>query len=113
MRTVKEPNIDNDYYIDDFFFWWWKTFDRWQKKEYLVYGNGNDFNNDKRPSMTDTESEVNLNKINFNVDNTCVIYRHRIIIDKYINLKPTEENFKTIQSTPEKTKGNYNELNEP
>ena len=63
--------------------------------------------------MKDTESEVNLNKINPNLENTFVIFRHRTIIDKYTNLKPTEQNFKLIAEILDKTKGNYFDLNEP
>ena len=59
------------------------------------------------------ESEVNLNKINPNVENTFIIYRHRTIIDKYINLKPTEENYKIIKETLDKTKSEYFNLQEP
>ncbi len=103
-------------------------------KAYFVYGNEKDYNKDKRqkeleniglelnlknvaltfvPSMTDIESEVNLNKINPNVENTFVIYRHRTIIDKYIDLKPTEENYKVIKATLDKTKSEYDKLDEP
>ena len=103
-------------------------------KAYFVYGNENDYSRDKRqkelenlgnelnlknialtyvPSMTDTESEANLNKINPGVENTFIIYKQRTIIDKFINLKATPENFKLISSTLDKTKGNYFNLPEP
>lgn len=103
-------------------------------KAYFVYGNEKSYNKNKRqaelekigtelnlqnvaltfvPSMTDAESEVYLNKINPNVENTFVIYRHRTIIDKYIDLKPTEINFKIIRATLDKTRSNYDELSEP
>ena len=103
-------------------------------KAYFVYGNEKDYNKDTRqkelentglelnlnnialtfvPSMTDTESEVNLNKINPNIENTFVIYRHRTIIDKFIDLKPTEENFRIISNTIDKTKSEYFNLQEP
>ena len=65
------------------------------------------------PSITDTESEVNLNKINPDVENTFVIYKYRTFIDKFINLKATADNFKTILSTLDKTKGEYFNLLEP
>lgn len=65
------------------------------------------------PSMSDTESEVNLNKINPTVENTFIIYRHRTIIDKFIDLKPTEENFKIISTTLDKTKSQYFNLQKP
>jgi protocatechuate 3,4-dioxygenase beta subunit len=103
-------------------------------KTYFVYGNEKDYKKDTRqkeleqigtelnlrnialtfvPSMTDTESEVNLNKINPSVENTFIIYRHRTIIDKFIELNPTEENFKKISNTLDKTKSEYFNLQEP
>jgi protocatechuate 3,4-dioxygenase, beta subunit len=65
------------------------------------------------PSFGDTESEVNLNKVNSNVDNTFIIYRHRSIIGKFVDLKAESENFKLVSSTLDKTKGDYFELSEP
>lgn len=103
-------------------------------KAYFVYGNVNNYNQQKRqaelekiglelklqkvaltyvPSLADTESEVNLNKINPSVENTFVIYRHRTIVDKYVNLKATPENFKVISEVLNKTKSDYFELPEP
>lgn len=102
-------------------------------KAYFVYGNERDYKKEIRqkelekigielklknvaltfvPSMTDTESEVHLNKINPDVDNTFIVYRHRTIIDKYINLEPTPENFSVVSSTLDKTKGEYFHLPE-
>jgi protocatechuate 3,4-dioxygenase beta subunit len=103
-------------------------------KAYFVYGNSKNYNKQKRqtelekigtelnlqkialtfvPSFADTESEAILNNINSSVENTIIIYRHRKIVDKYINLKPTEQNFKLIAEILDKTKGNYFDLNEP
>ena len=103
-------------------------------KTYFVYGNEKGYNKTQRekelekvgqelqlknialtfvPSLTDTESEVNLNKINPSVENTFVIYRHRTIIDKFIDLKPRTNNFKTISSTLDKTKSEFFNLSEP
>jgi len=103
-------------------------------KAYFVYGNSNNYKKQIRqseletigtelklqklaltfvPSFKDKESEANLNKINSSVENTFIIYRHRAIIDKYVNLKPTEQNFKLITELLDKTKGNYFDLNEP
>ena len=102
-------------------------------KAYFVYGNEKKYNKIQRekelekigrelqlknialtfvPSMTDTESEVNLNKINPTVENTFVIYRHRTIIDKLIDLKPSADNFKIISNTLDKTKSEYFNLSE-
>lgn len=103
-------------------------------KAYFVYGNSINYNKGTRqvelekignelelqkialtfvPSYSDTESEANLNKINANVENTFIIYRHRTIVEKYVNLKPTEQNFHLIAEKLDKTKGNYFDLNEP
>ena len=103
-------------------------------KAYFVYGNEKNYNKQVRqkelektgtalslknialtfvPSMTDTESEVSLNKINPAVENTFIIFKHRAIIEKYIDLKATTENFKLISSTLNKTKGDYFNLSEP
>lgn len=103
-------------------------------KAYFVYGNSNNYSNEIRqtelmtignelglqkialtfvPSFSDTESEANLNRINQNIENTFIIYRHRTIVDKYVNLKPTEQNFKLIREVLDRTKGNYFDLNEP
>ena len=65
------------------------------------------------PSFTDKESEINLNKINSKAKNTFIIYKHRNIVDKYINLKPTHENFKMLQNSLDKTQGGYFDLPEP
>ena len=103
-------------------------------KAYFVYGNEKKYKKDIRqkelenigrdlnlknialtfvPSMTDTESEVNLNKINSSLENTFVIFKHSTIIDKFINFKATADNFKIISSTLDKTKGDYFNLSEP
>jgi protocatechuate 3,4-dioxygenase beta subunit len=103
-------------------------------KAYFVYGSENNYSKSSRqrelekignelnlkhvaltfvPSFSDTESDANLNKINPDVENTFIIYRHRAIIDKYIDLKPTQENFKTISTILDNTKGGYFDLAEP
>jgi protocatechuate 3,4-dioxygenase beta subunit len=103
-------------------------------KAYFVYGNAKNYNKQTRqteldkigtqsglqkialtfvPSFTDNESEANLNKINPNAENTFVVYRHRTIVDKYVNLKPTDENFNKISEALNRTKSEYFELPEP
>ena len=103
-------------------------------KAYFVYGNENNYDKKARenelekigkelnlknmaltfvPSMTDPESEINLNKINPTVENTFIIFRHRAIIEKYIDFKATTENFKLISNMLDKTKGDYFNLSEP
>lgn len=44
------------------------------------------------PSFFDEESEANLNKINPDVGNTFIVYKHRTIIQKAINLTYNPEN---------------------
>lgn len=97
-------------------------------KAYFVYGNSRAYQKQNRyneleqlgkqlglqkialtfvPSFDDVESEANLNKINPEVESTMIIYKHRAIVDKYINLKPSEINFKLISEALDKTKGDY------
>ena len=61
----------------------------------------------------DMETEAYLNKINSDFENTFIIYKHRSIIDKYIGLKPTRENFKLLFELLDKTKGEYFDLPVP
>lgn len=103
-------------------------------KVYFVYGNGADYAKSVRqkelehlgrelnlttvaltfvPSLADTETEVNLNKINPGVSNTFVIYKHRRIIDKYIDWKPTAENFQKLRTVLDRTTNDYFALPEP
>jgi protocatechuate 3,4-dioxygenase beta subunit len=103
-------------------------------KAYFVYGNESSYDQSKRsqelevlgkdlkiknialtfvPSFFDTKTEANLNKINPSVENTFIIYRHRRIIDKYIDLKPTQENYELLSTTLDKTKSDFFELPEP
>jgi protocatechuate 3,4-dioxygenase beta subunit len=100
-------------------------------KAYFVYGNENDYSKDKRqtelekigmelnlknmaltfvPSFADTESEVILNKINPILENTFIIYRNRTIIDKFTNLKPTEENFRFLAKDLDTSRGSFFDL---
>jgi len=64
------------------------------------------------PSFSDEASEVNQYKINPSVENTFIIYRLRDIIDKYIDLKPTAENFRLISTTLDKTRSDHFDLKE-
>ncbi len=103
-------------------------------KAYFVYGNENEYSKEARqkelekignelhlknmaltfvPSMADIDSEVYLNKIDPEVENTLVVFKNRTIIDKFINCKATASNFKIISSTLDKTAGNYFNLPEP
>lgn len=65
------------------------------------------------PSFSDKHSDVNLNKINPEVENTFVIYKYRTIIEKFVDLKPTKENFNLISQTLDNTKNEYFNLPAP
>lgn len=103
-------------------------------KSYFVYGNETGFNKQVRqkelerigeelniknvaltfvPSLDDEESEINLNKINPEAENTFIVYRHRTIVDKFINIKPTSDNYNIISNVLDKTKSEYFDLPEP
>jgi protocatechuate 3,4-dioxygenase beta subunit len=103
-------------------------------KVYFVYGNSKNYRKQARqtmlekvgievglqkmaltfvPSFSDTESEVHLNKIQPNVENTFIIYRHRTIVDKFINLKPTEEGFGQISEALNRSMSEYFDWPEP
>lgn len=102
-------------------------------KTYFVYGNEKAYNESDRqklletigkelhikhlaltyvPSMTDTETEINLNNINPDVENTIIIYKHRRIVGKFIDLIPTKENFKKITTVLTNSKGSFFHLKE-
>lgn len=103
-------------------------------KVYFVYGNENSYDKQKRqkqleklgielnikntaltfvPSLSDQKTEVNLNKINPNAENTFIIYKHRSIVGKYVDIKPTTQNFNSLSKTLDRTKGDYFDLPEP
>lgn len=103
-------------------------------KVYFVYGNENSYDKQKRqkqleklgielnikntaltfvPSFSDQKTEANLNKINPNAENTFIIYKHRSIVGKYVDIKPTTQNFNSLSKTLDRTKGDYFDLLEP
>lgn len=103
-------------------------------KVYFVYGNEQSYSRKEReaqleqlgralniqntaltyvPSFSDSRTEANLNKINPGAENTFIIYKHRSIVDKYINLKATQDNFKRISRSLDRTRGDYFGLPEP
>lgn len=103
-------------------------------KAYFVYGNEKGYSKSNRqkeleqlgkelglenialtfvPSFSDIQSEVHLNKINPKVENTIIIYRHRNIIGKFIDLKPTKENQNKVSDMLDKTRNEYFELPTP
>ncbi len=97
-------------------------------KAYFVYGNEKNYDEDERrkelekigrelnlkntaltfvPSMQDSESEVNLNRINPSAANTIIIFRQRNIIAKFIDLKPSAESFKNIVAALDNSTSKY------
>lgn len=103
-------------------------------KVYFVYGNSKNYSKNDRqaqleklgdelnlknmaltfvPSFSDQGTEVDLNRINPKAENTFIIYKHRSIVDKYVDLKPTTINFKMISNVLDKTQGEYFHLPEP
>ncbi len=102
-------------------------------KVYFVYGNPHLYDRENRnqelaeigerlgllnvalthvPSFQDQSSEVHRNEISPHVKNTFIIYRQRNIVDKYVNLFPTEENFKKISTVLDATTSPYFEFPE-
>jgi protocatechuate 3,4-dioxygenase, beta subunit len=86
-------------------------------KVYFVYGNEKEYNKLNRdkelekigselqlkkvaltfvPSFLDKDSEIDLNSINPDADNTFILYKRSRIIEKFINLKPTADNFQLL-----------------
>lgn len=59
------------------------------------------------PSITDSESEIDVNKINAAAENTFIVYKRSVIVDKFINLKPTEQNFKLLTARLNETANEY------
>lgn len=100
-------------------------------KAYFVYGNEHAYSEAKRknelkeigrelntkylaltfvPSFSDKETEAYLNKINEEVENTFIIYKNRSIVGKFVDLKPTDEKFKAISASLDRTQGDYFDL---
>ncbi len=103
-------------------------------KVYFVYGNSIGYHKKERqeqlealgrelgirhsaltfvPSFTDKATEAHLNRVNPEAVNTFIIYKHRSIVDKYIDLKPGKENFSRISSSLDRTRGDHFDLPEP
>lgn len=103
-------------------------------KVYFVYGNSNNYSKEERqrllektghelgikntaltfvPSFSDKATEAYLNKINPEAENTIIIYKHRVIVEKFINLQPVRDNFNRISNALDHTRGNYFQLPAP
>jgi protocatechuate 3,4-dioxygenase beta subunit len=59
------------------------------------------------PSFKDEESEIYRSKINPLLKNTFIIYRHRNIVGKFLNLSASEANFVKIQNVLDETMSPY------
>ena len=103
-------------------------------KVYFVYGNETDYQNNSSnktlarlgaelnlqtvaltvvPSFSDISSEIHLNEINPEVENTFLIYKRSTIIENYVNFRPTQENFDKIKRRLEETVNLYFDLPRP
>tara|TARA_R110002074_G_scaffold230575_1_gene402124 strand:- start:56 stop:1234 length:1179 start_codon:yes stop_codon:yes gene_type:complete len=103
-------------------------------KVYFVYGNENNYKKENRmqeleklgtelnlekvaltfvPSFNDKSSEVHLNKINPNVNNTFFLYKRSNIFEKYVDFKPSQENFKKITERLDISSNKYFKLSKP
>ena len=103
-------------------------------KAYFIYGNEREYQKSNRekelahfgkelglehvaltfvPSFTDSESEIDLNRINPQAANTIIIYKRSRIVDKFINLEPTETNFSEVRKSLDATINEYFALPKP
>ena len=97
-------------------------------KVYFIYGNENGYDRSVRekelqrlgetlqlkktaltivPSFSDKESGVHFNRVNPETENTFLIYKRSNVIGKYINIKPTAENFSLVQKRLDQTINEY------
>lgn len=103
-------------------------------KVYFIYGNETNYDKNNRiqeleelgtelglekvaltfvPSFNDRASEVYLNKIDPNVINTFLIYKRSNIFEKYVDLKPNQENFYEITKHLNNSENEYFKLSRP
>jgi protocatechuate 3,4-dioxygenase, beta subunit len=62
------------------------------------------------PSFADKASDVYLNKINPDVENTFLLYKRNNVIGKYINLKPVPENYALLSKRLDETINEFFDL---
>ncbi|QOJ28284.1 MAG: intradiol ring-cleavage dioxygenase [Ignavibacteriales bacterium] len=103
-------------------------------KVYFIYGNEKDYSKSRReeelseigrelkikhvaltyvPSFTDSESEVDLNKINPQAENTFFLFKRSRLIEKFVNLKPGDQNFERITAQLDASKNEYFDAEKP
>ncbi|MGZ5246607.1 MAG: hypothetical protein ACXWV5_06125, partial [Flavitalea sp.] len=100
-------------------------------KVFFVYGNENQYDKDRRkkelekigkdlnlerialtyiPSLRDTESEINLNELNPEVNNSFLIYKRSRLIGKFENFTANTKNFNEIISVLDNSINEYFKL---
>ena len=57
------------------------------------------------PSFTDEESETSLNKLNNMKGNVFVVYKQRVITDKFIDIQPTPTAMRSLTEALERARG--------
>lgn len=62
------------------------------------------------PSFADTESDVHLNRIDPEVENTFIMFRRSTVVGNFVALKPTKDNFALITRRLDSTTTEYDEL---
>ena len=65
------------------------------------------------PSFSDEQSEIHLNKIDPDVQNTILIYRRSNVIAKFVNLQPNQKNFELVSNRLDETTNEYFDLPRP
>jgi len=100
-------------------------------KVYFVYGNDLNYTKSERekelatlgkelqlekvaltfvPSFSDHESEVDLNNISQEAENTFILYKRSTIVDRFVNLKPSQDHFNLISNRLDQTINEYFDL---
>ncbi len=103
-------------------------------KVFFIYGNESDYSENIRrkeleaiggeldlkhialtfvPGFSDQKSEIHLMKINPEMENTFILYKRNNVIDNFINLKPTQENFELLSDRLDQTINQYFYLSKP
>ncbi len=100
-------------------------------KVYFIYGNDHNYQKSTRerelvqlgmelklekvaltfvPSLTDNASEVHLNRINKQAENTFIIYKRSRVINNFVNLKPSSLNFNLVSKALDQSANEYFDL---
>jgi protocatechuate 3,4-dioxygenase beta subunit len=103
-------------------------------KAYFIYGNEKEYTKELRdrelkkigeelklekvaltfvPSFSDKQSEINFNNINPDIQNTFLVYKRSNVVDKFINLQPTQNNFELISNRLDETINEFFDLPKP